>query len=77
MTPADFAAAYRDMAGTVSQGTGIDNVVLLAQWANETARGTHVVGNNLGNIRCGPTTFSRYATLHDFAQACFATFYDA
>lgn len=76
MTPADFAAAYRDTSGTVSQGTGIDNVVLLAQWANETAWGSSVFGNNLGNIRCSPTTFCRYATLDDFAHACIATFHN-
>jgi hypothetical protein len=76
MTPADFAAAYRATSRTVSVGTGIDNVVLLAQWANETAWGTVVVGNNLGNIRCSPTTFCRYASLSDFAAACIATFHN-
>jgi hypothetical protein len=76
MTPADFAATYRPTAKTVSQGTGIDDVVLLAQWANETAWGTQVFGNNLGNIRCSPTTFCRYATLDDFAQGCIATFHN-
>ena len=74
MTPAQFADAYRATARTVSEGTGIDDVVLLAQWANETAWGTVVVGNNLGNIRCSPTTFCRYATLDDFATDCIATF---
>jgi Mannosyl-glycoprotein endo-beta-N-acetylglucosaminidase len=76
MTPADFAAAYRDTAEKVSRGTGIDPMVLLAQWANETAWGTVVVGNNLGNIRCSPTTFCSYATLDAFAQACIATFHN-
>lgn len=76
MTPAQFAAAYNPTAQVVSRGTGIDNVVLLAQWANETAWGTVVVGNNLGNIRCSPTTFCRYATLDDFATACIATFHN-
>lgn len=76
MTPADFAAAYRATAELVSQGTGIDDVVLLAQWANETAWGTQVFGNNLGNIRCSPTTFCRYASLDDFANACIATFHN-
>jgi hypothetical protein len=65
MTPAEFAAKYNSTAHAVGRGTGIDNVVLLAQWANETAWGTVVVGNNLGNIRCSPTTFCRYATLDD------------
>ena len=76
MTPAEFAGAYNATARTVSDGTGIDNVVLLAQWANETAWGTVVVGNNLGNIRCSPTTFCQYATLADFATACIATFHN-
>jgi hypothetical protein len=76
MTPAQFAATYNPTAQLVGQGTGIDNVVLLAQWANETAWGTVVVGNNLGNIRCSPTTFCRYATLDDFATACIATFHN-
>jgi hypothetical protein len=60
----------------VSDGTGIDSAVLLAQWANETAWGTVVAGNNLGNIRCSPTSFCRYATLDDFATACIATFHN-
>lgn len=76
MTPKDFAAAYRDTAAKVSAGTGLDNVVLEAQWANETAWGTVVVGNNLGNIRCSPTSFCRYASLDEFASACIATFHN-
>ncbi len=76
MTPAQFAATYGPTARVVSNGTGIDNVVLMAQWANETAWGTAVFGNNLGNIRCSPTTFCRYATLDDFASACIATFHN-
>lgn len=76
MTPEQFAAAYRSTANLVSAGTGIDPVALLSQWANETAWGTVVVGNNLGNIRCSPTTFCKYATLQDFAQACIATFHN-
>ena len=76
MTPAQFAAAYNPTAQAVGRGTGIDNVVLLAQWANETAWGTVVVGNNLGNIRCSPTTFCRYASLGDFVTACIATFHN-
>jgi hypothetical protein len=76
VTPAQFADAYNDTALAVGGGTGIDNVVLLAQWANETAWGTVVNGNNLGNIRCSPTSFCRYATLADFANACIATFHN-
>jgi hypothetical protein len=76
MTPGDFAAAFGPTARLVSAGTGIDPVVLLAQWANETAWGTAVVGNNLGNIRCSPTSFCRYVSLEDFAAACVATFHN-
>lgn len=76
MTPAAFAAAFGGTAREVSDGTGIDSAVLLAQWANETAWGTSVVGSNLGNIRCSPTTFCRYASLGDFATACIATFHN-
>ena len=76
MTPAQFAATYNPTAQAVGGGTGIDNVVLLAQWANETAWGAVVVGNNLGNIRCSPTTFCRYASLADFVTACIATFHN-
>ncbi len=76
MTPAQFAGAYLTTAQEVSDGTGIDDVVLLAQWANETAWGTVVVGNNLGNIRCSPTSFCQYASLGDFATACIATFHN-
>lgn len=76
MTPGDFAARFGDTARVVSAGTGIDPIVLLAQWANETAWGTQLAGNNLGNIRCSPTTFCRYATLDDFAAACIATFHN-
>ncbi len=75
MTPAAFAATYGSTARAVSAGTGIDPVVLLAQWANETQWGTQVSGNNLGNIRCG-TGFCQYATLADFAAACIATFHN-
>src|SRR6266850_6934651 len=76
MTPAQFAGAYNPTARAVGGGTGIDNVVLLAQWANETAWGTVVVGNNLGNIRCSPTSFCRYASLSEFAAACIDTFHN-
>ena len=76
MTPVEFAAAYRPTAEIVGGGTGIDDVVLLAQWANETAWGTVVVGNNLGNIRCSATTFCQYASLDDFATGCIATFHN-
>lgn len=74
MTPADFHAAYRPTADTVSAGTNIDAIVLLAQWANETAWGTHFAGaNNLGNIQSGGKSIN-YASLAAFAQACIATF---
>ncbi len=76
MTPAEFAANYGACARTVSDGTGIDSAVLLAQWANETAWGTAVAGNNLGNIRCSPTSFCQYASIDDFAAGCIATFHN-
>jgi hypothetical protein len=76
MTPAEFAATYGACARTVSDGTGIDSAVLLAQWANETAWGTAVAGNNLGNIRCSPTSFCQYASIDDFAAGCIATFHN-
>lgn len=76
MTPADFASRYRATAEQVSLGTGIDPIALLTQWAAETAWGTVVIGNNLGNIRCSPTTFCQYATLSDFAVSCIATFHN-
>lgn len=75
MTPADFHAAYRPCADQVYAATGIDSLCLLAQWANETAWGQVVVGNNLGNIRCSSTSFCRYATLDDFAQAASAVWH--
>ncbi|HXN90100.1 MAG TPA: glucosaminidase domain-containing protein [Candidatus Sulfotelmatobacter sp.] len=73
MDPRAFAQLYQPHADVVSRGTGIDPGVLLAQWANETAWGSVVVANNLGNIRCSPTTFCKYATLEDFSLACIAT----
>jgi hypothetical protein len=71
-----FAGTYLHTAQLVSSGTGIDPFVLLAQWANETDWGNVVVGNNLGNIRCSPTSFCQYATLDDFAAACIVTFHN-
>lgn len=76
MTPQQFADAYLHTAQLVTAGTGINAYVLLAQWANETDWGNVVVGNNLGNIRCSPTTFCQFATLEDFAQTCIATFHN-
>ncbi len=76
MTPEQFAAAYFSTADKVKAGTGIDPTVLLAQWSNETAWGTAVFANNLGNIRCTPTAFCQYATLDDFANGCIATFHN-
>ena len=74
MTPQDFAAAYLPTAQEVSRGTGIDSYALLAQWGVETAWGSAINNaNNLGNIRCSPTTFCEYASLEDFAAAAIAT----
>jgi hypothetical protein len=76
MTPKQFHDTYRWVANLVSAGTGIDPLVLLAQWANETAWGSVVVGNNLGNIRCSPTNFCQYTTLRDFIDACIACWHN-
>lgn len=79
MTPQQFHDAYRSTAAQVSQGTGIDPIVLLAQWANETAWGTAWSGApyNLGNIRNGPGgSIITYPTLGDFAAACIATWHN-
>lgn len=74
MTPQEFAAAYLPTAETVSSATGIDAYVLLAQWAVETAWGSAIYNaNNLGNIRCSPTSFCQYANLQEFADAAIAT----
>ncbi len=75
MTPADFHVFVNSTAVAASAGTGIDPIVLEAQWANETAWGTAIFGNNLGNIRCSPTSFCLYATLDDFAQAAIAVWH--
>ena len=71
MTPEDFVDAYLPTAQEVHASTGIDPVCLLAQWANETAWGSAWAGapNNLGNIRCSPTSFCQYSTLNEFATA--------
>jgi hypothetical protein len=76
MTPHEFHDSYRPTADAVGRGTGIDAIVLLAQWANETAWGTVVIGNNLGNIRCSSTSFCRYPSLAAFAAACIATWHN-
>jgi hypothetical protein len=76
LTPTAFAKKFRATAQQVSAGTRIDPIALLAQWASETAWGQVVVGNNLGNIRCSPTSFCSYPTLSDFAKDCIATFHN-
>jgi hypothetical protein len=77
ITPPDFASTYAPYADAVSHGTGIDAGVLLAQWGVETAWGNAINNlNNLGNIRCSPTTFCQYATLDDFVLACIATWHN-
>lgn len=76
MTPQQFHDTYRSCADQVSAGTNIDPIALLAQWANETAWGQAIFGNNLGNIRCSPTSFCLYASLDEFAAACIATFHN-
>ena len=77
MTPAQFHAAYRLTADKVSAGTGIDPIVLLAQWANETSWGTSWAGApfNLGNIENNGVVV-HYSSLDEFARACIATFHN-
>jgi hypothetical protein len=76
MSPAAFTAAYLPTASEVSRGTGIDPYVLLAQWACETGWGVFVYGFNLGNIRCSRTSFCRYLSLEEFANACIYTWHN-
>lgn len=79
MTPQQFLNTYQSTAKAVSAGTGIDFVVLLAQWANETAWGTAWAGApyNLGNIRNGPSgSIISYASLQEFVTACIATWHN-
>lgn len=78
MTPEEFIQSYLPTARAVEQGTGIEDVCLLAQWANETAWGTAWAGapNNLGNIRCSPTSFCQYASLDDFAVAAIEVWHE-
>jgi|ERR1700687_5312220 len=77
MTPAGFEATYLATAQQVKAGTGLDETTLLAQWALETAWGSVFAGNNnLGNIRCSPTTFCDYAGLGAFAQAAVQVFHN-
>jgi hypothetical protein len=77
MTPAAFVDRYLATAQQVVAGTGLDETTLLAQWALETAWGSVFAGtNNLGNIRCSPTTFCNYPTLAVFAQAAVQTFHN-
>ena len=67
MTPDQFKATYEDLADQMTDQLGLDPSVILAQWAIETAWASQLVGNNLANIRCSPTTFCVYPTLEDFA----------
>lgn len=79
MTPgaSSFVANFGSVADQVAAGTGLSRWALLVQWANETSLGTQIFNrNNLGNIRCSPTTFCQYATLNDFANAAIATWHN-
>lgn len=75
MTPADYIAFVRPTCQEIEAGTGIDWFALAIQYANETAFGSAVYGNNLGNIRCSPTSFCQYASLSDYAQAAIAVWH--
>jgi hypothetical protein len=77
MQPQDFVATYLTTAELVKAGTGLDEDTLLAQWALETAWGSVFAGaNNLGNIRCSPTSFCSYTSLGVFAQAAIQVFHN-
>lgn len=75
MTPAGYVAFVRPTCEEIEAGTGIDWFALAIQYANETAFGSAVFGNNLGNIRCSPTSFCQYATLSDYAAAAIAVWH--
>jgi len=84
MTPQEFLAAYTPTAQQVAAGTGLEQLVLLAQWAFETGRlldpepGWAGAPNNLGNIRdAAGTGFAQYASLNEFAQAAIFVFNNA
>lgn len=80
MTPQQFLDAYTATAKKVGVGTGLEILVLLAQWAHETGRlldpepGWAGAPNNLGNIRDAPGSFAHYASLDEFAQAAIFVF---
>ena len=75
MTPQEFVHAYLPTAQSVAAGTGLDEVLFLAQWAHETGRlfnpepGWAGAPFNLANIRSGPGSFAHYSSLAEFADA--------
>ena len=77
MNPAAFQSTYLPQALTVESQTGIWRSALLCQWAVETAWGSAIYNaNNLGNIRCSPTTFCQYSSLSEFCDAAIATWHN-
>lgn len=80
--PDGFAATYQPQADAVAAGTGIDPLVLLAQWGVETAWGQAIDNeNNLANIRCiagAPCLdgFAQFGSLDAFVQAAIATWHN-
>ena len=82
MTPSEFALAYRLQSDIVSAGTGIDALVLLAQWGLETDWGNAINNqNNLGNIRCvfnWPCVggFAQFPSLTMFCSEAIATWHN-
>ena len=82
MTPSEFALAYRPQADIVSAGTGIDSLVLLAQWGVETDWGNAINNpNNLGNIRCvlnWPCVagFAQFPNLTSFCSEAIGTWHN-
>ena len=82
MTPQQFTATFLPYAEQVAAGTGIDDGVLLAQWAVETAWGSGEFNqNNLANIRCVAGIpcvggFSQFPTITDFVACAIATWHN-
>ena len=82
MTPAEFAATYGPQASAVSQGTGIEPDVLLAQWAVETAWGSSIFNScNLGNIRCLSSVpcvrgFAQFPSFDSFVLNCISVWHN-
>jgi hypothetical protein len=77
VTPTEFVNGFRPQAAEVAAGTGLRPEAFLVQWGVETNWGNAINNaNNLGNIRCSPTTFCQYANLAEFCAAAVATWHN-